>query len=137
MARKIKIPNEIKKRHERAALQRIKNTRTKRIYYLIVCEGAKTEPNYFEGLKRDLPQGVLTACQIEVEGTGYNTQSLIDEAIRLKVAFQKETGRAVDRLWVVFDRDSFTANDFNSAVTRCRTMQPSIGCAWSNEAFVR
>jgi hypothetical protein len=135
MARKIKIPNEIKKRHERATLQRQKNIRSKRVYYLIVCEGAKTEPNYFEGLKRDLPLGVLTACQIEIEGTGYNTQSLIDEAIRLKEAFQKETGRPIDRLWVVFDRDSFTANDFNSAVNRCYTTQPSIGCAWSNEAF--
>ncbi|SFD21421.1 RloB-like protein [Chitinophaga sp. CF118] len=63
MARKIKIPNERLKRFEREEQKRKKDVRSKRKYYLIVCEGAKTEPNYFEGLKDDLPKGVLTHCQ--------------------------------------------------------------------------
>lgn len=36
---------------------------------------------------------------------------------------------------MVFDRDSFSANNFNSAIRRCLNMQPIIGCAWSKEAF--
>jgi hypothetical protein len=135
MARKIKIPNEQLKRYAREERKRIKNIRSKRKYYLIVCEGEATEPNYFDGLKQDLPKGVLTAYQIDIEGAGRNTQSLIDEALRLKVAYEKETGRPIDNLWVVFDRDSFAANDFNNAINRCAHNNPVIGCAWSNEAF--
>lgn len=135
MARKIKIPNERLKRFAREEQKRKKNIRNKRKYYLIVCEGEATEPNYFEGLKQDLPKGVLTSYQIDVEGTGRNTQSLLNEAIRLKLEYEKNQNRTIDRLWIVFDRDSFSANNFNSAIQRCKDNQPEIGCAWSNEAF--
>ncbi len=135
MARKIKIPNERLKRFAREEQKRKKNIRNKRKYYLIVCEGEATEPNYFEGLKQDLPKGVLTSYQIDVEGTGMNTQSLLNEALRLKSEYEKNQGRIIDRLWVVFDRDSFSANNFNNAIQRCKENKPEIGCAWSNEAF--
>ncbi len=67
MARKIKIPNERIKRFASEEQKRKKNIRNKRKYYLIVCEDEATEPNYFEGLKQDLPQGVLISYQIDVE----------------------------------------------------------------------
>ena len=135
MARKIKIPNERLKRFAREEQKRKKNIRNKRKYYLIVCEGEATEPNYFEGLKQDLPKGVLTSYQIDIEGKGMNTQSLLNEALRLKSEYEKNQGRIIDRLWVVFDRDSFSANNFNNAIQRCIENKPEIGCAWSNEAF--
>ncbi|WP_166336979.1 RloB family protein [Sphingobacterium chungjuense] len=133
MARKIKIPNERLKRFAREEQKRKKDIRNKRKYYLIVCEGEATEPNYFEGLKEDLPKGVLTAYQIDIAGTGRNTQSLVDEALRLQTVYEKNTTRKIDRLWVVFDRDSFSAKDFNGAIQRCHNSD--VGCAWSNEAF--
>ncbi|GAA5221175.1 RloB family protein [Membranihabitans marinus] len=77
----------------------------------------------------------MTAYQIDVKGTGRNTQSLLNEALRLQNEYEKNFNRNIDRLWVVFDRDSFSANNFNSAVYRCKDHQPEIGCAWSNEAF--
>lgn len=135
MARKIKIPNERLKRYTKQDQKRKINVRNKRRYYLIVCEGERTEPNYFRSMKDDLPRGVLTYYQIDIEGTGYNTQSLIEEALRLKKRYELENGRPIDRLWVVFDRDSFSANDFNNAVLRCQNSKPEIGCGWSNEAF--
>jgi len=133
MARRITIPNERLNRFARQDQKRKKDTRNKRKYYLIVCEGEATEPNYFDGLKQDLPKGVLTAYQIDIEGTGRNTQSLVDEAIRLKNSYEKSTARPIDKLWVVFDKDSFTPEDFNGAIERCKNSD--IGCAWSNEAF--
>lgn len=133
MARKIKIPNENLKRFARTTQKRKKDIRNKRKYYLIVCEGEATEPNYFESLKQDLPKGVLTAYQIEIQGTGRNTQSLLDEALRLKNVYEKNSTRKIDKLWVVFDKDSFSAQDFNGAIQRCNSSE--IGCAWSNEAF--
>lgn len=135
MARKIKIPNEHLKRFAREDRKRKRDVRKKRRYYLIVCEGDKTEPNYFQGLKEDLPKGVLIYYQIDIEGTGRNTESLVDEALRLKKHYEQESNRPIDRLWVLFDRDSFSANDFNNAVLRCQNSKPEIGCAWSNEAF--
>lgn len=135
MARKIKIPNERLKRFAREEQKRRQDIRAKRMYYLIMCEGEATEPNYFEGLKQDLPKGVLTAYQIDIEGAGRNTQSLVTESLRLKEVYEKNTALSIDRLWVVFDRDSFSANDFNAAINRCAQNNPVIGCAWSNEAF--
>ena len=135
MARKVKIPNEHLKRFARKDQKPKKDFRNKRKYYLIVCEVEKTEPNYFLGLKEDLPKGVLTYYQIDIEGTGRNTQSLVDEALRLKKLYEHENNRPIDRLWLVFDRDSFPANDFNNAIMRCQNSTPKIGCAWSNEAF--
>lgn len=135
MARKIKIPNEHLKRFAREEQKRKRDVRKKRRYYLIVCEGEKTEPNYFQGLKQDLPKGVLNYYQIDIEGTGRNTESLVDEALRLKMLYETENNRPIDRLWVLFDRDSFSSNDFNNAVLRCQNSKPEIGCAWSNEAF--
>lgn len=133
MARNIKIPNERLKRFAREEQKRKKNIRIKRKYYLIVCEGEATVPNYFEGLKQDLPKGVLTFYQIDIEGTGRNTQSLLNEALRLKAEYEKNQSRIIDRLWVVFDRDNFSPEDFNAAIQRCGNSD--IGCAWSNEAF--
>lgn len=127
MARKIKIPNERLKRFAREEQKRKKNIRNKRKYYLIVCEGEATEPNYFEGLKQDSPKGVLTAYQIDIAGTGRNTQSLVDEALRLKGAYEKVPPREVDKRWVVFDKDSFSPQDFNTAIQRCGNID--IGCA--------
>ena len=135
MARRITIPEERLQRFSGKDSKRKVNIRSKRKYYLIVCEGTKTEPNYFESLKEDLPKGVLTAYQIDIEGTGRNTLSLVAEAKRIKESYQKQTGRPLDKLWVVFDKDSFTANDFNSAILQCENSNPKIGCAWSNEAF--
>lgn len=135
MARKAKIPNEIKKRFARESQKRERDVRSKRKYYLIVCEGEKTEPNYFESLKQDLPKGILTTYQIDIEGTGRNTQSLVDEALRIKSKYEDDYSRPIDKLWTVFDKDSFSAKDFNNAIFRCNNAVPEIGCAWSNEAF--
>jgi hypothetical protein len=63
----------------KAVLTRLQNTRKLR-RILIVCEGEKTEPNYF----RKFPANPEVYDGIDVYGTGYNTVSLINEAIRIK-----------------------------------------------------
>lgn len=115
MARKIKIPNHLQKSLARGITKRKIDIRTKRKYYLIVCEGEQTEPNYFESIKERLPKGVLTSCHIEIEGAGKNTESLLDETIRLMGKWHEETGRQIDKVWIVFDRDSFDQQPFKYA----------------------
>jgi hypothetical protein len=135
MARKVKIPNHIKKRHERTESKRLEDIKSKRRFYLIVCEGEKTEPNYFESLKNDLPKGVLNVCDVKIIGTGHNTVSLVKRAMSLRSKWQEQTNRTVDKLWIVFDKDSFSDQSFNSAIQTCIKNNPSVDCAWTNEAF--
>jgi len=129
MARIAKIDNSIKKRFARKEKSRSVNTREKRIYFLIVCEGEKTEPNYFKGLKKDLPIGSLVVTDMTIEGTGKNTESLVDFTTK----YIKRSNRSFDRVWAVFDRDSFTEQQFNNAIIKAEA--GDINCAWSNEAF--
>lgn len=135
MARKVKIPNHIKKRHERTESKRLEGVRFKRRFYLIICEGEKTEPNYFESLKNDLPKGVLDVCDFKIIGTGHNTVSLVRKAKTLRKNWKAETNRIIDKMWVVFDKDSFSEHSFNTAIQSCISNNPEIDCAWSNEAF--
>ncbi|OHD19758.1 MAG: hypothetical protein A2Y38_12070 [Spirochaetes bacterium GWB1_59_5] len=62
-----------------ASLSRLAGQRLVR-RILIVCEGEKTEPNYF----RSFSANPEVFEDIDIHGTGYNTGSLIREAIRLR-----------------------------------------------------
>lgn len=135
MARKQKVDNHLKKRLARKEQRRKIEFRPKRQYFLIVCEGAKTEPLYFEAFKADLPKGVLQNVLLEIEGEGKNTLSLIREVQRIRREREKTLGRIYDQAWAVFDRDSFKSQDFNNAIFKARDAEPEIYCAWSNEAF--
>ena len=65
---------------------------------------------------------------LEVVGTEYNTGSLVDEAVRLK----QEQKQSYNQCWCVFDRDSFEADDFNSAIRKAEAAGFQV--AYTNEA---
>lgn len=135
MANRIKIDNAILKRRARAEKKRKTEFKSKRKFYLIVCEGEKTEPNYFDSLKKSLPRGVLELTNIDIDGTGKNTLSIIDEAKKLKKKYEEKYHRKIDNVWAVFDKDSFPARNFNNAINKGKNSRPKINCAWTNEAF--
>lgn len=135
MANRIKIDNAILKRRARAEKKRKTEFKSKRKFYLIVCEGEKTEPNYFESLKESLPRGVLELTNIDIDGTGKNTLSIIDEAKKLKKKYEEKYLRKIDNVWTVFDKDSFPSTNFNNAINKGENSRPKINCAWTNEAF--
>lgn len=134
MARKIKIDNSLLKRFAREDQKRKVGGIPQREYYLIVCEGEKTEPNYFKSLKEKLPIGVVD--YIEIEGEGKNTLTLIEEANKIRERKEKSiNGRKFDHTWAVFDRDSFPETNFDNAINKGEQQKRKINCAWSNEAF--
>ncbi|TAE49877.1 MAG: RloB domain-containing protein [Bacteroidetes bacterium] len=133
MARKIKIDNAELKRRTRQETRRKVGGRTERKYHLIVCEGEKTEPNYFLAWKRKLPRGVVE--YIEIEGKGANTLSLVGQAERIRSRKEAARGRSFDFTWAVFDRDSFPSDHFDNAIHKCEQLKPPIRSIWSNEAF--
>jgi hypothetical protein len=85
-----------------------------------VCEGEKTEPNYFRIFR--VPKVV-----IDIQGLGENPSRLVKSAKELN------NQGDYDQVWCVFDRDSWTEEDFNNAVTNARIK--GFGVAYSNEAF--
>lgn len=70
MARKIKIDNAILKRRAYKSGKRKVGKIPPKEYILIVCEGTKTEPNYFEAIKKTFPKKLLETYDIDIEGTG-------------------------------------------------------------------
>ncbi|MBW1924385.1 MAG: RloB domain-containing protein [Deltaproteobacteria bacterium] len=67
---------------------------------LIVCEGKKTEPNYFNELKKAFR---LSNANIKVSGHGADPLSVVNFAIE---SFREEP--EFDRVYCVFDRDRHT-----------------------------
>lgn len=128
MARKTKIDNALLKRFARdeSKHQRKIDSKEKRVYFLIICEGSKTEPLYFKSFTKDLP---LYTLDIEAEGLGFDPMGVVDRAIERKISSVKK----YDRIWVVFDKDDFPTKAFNNAIKKAEANK--IGCAWSNEAF--
>ncbi|MDF5725464.1 MAG: RloB family protein [Rhizonema sp. PD37] len=94
----------------RRYLQRKVDTREVKQRFLIVCEGEKTEPNYFRSFR--VPKNVAV---INVQGLGENPSKLVKSAMKLK---EQDNS---DQVWCVFDRDSWTPEDFNNAIKNARS----------------
>jgi len=58
--------------------------------------------------------------------------SLVEDAERRSKESIKRN-MPYDRIWVVFDKDSFPASNFDNAINKAESND--FGCAWSNEAF--
>jgi hypothetical protein len=114
--------------------------------YLIVCEGERTEPLYFEWFKRKFDELKSSSVQvksteglvvksteivddIKTAGVGKNTITLVEHAIKLR----DKANPDYSDVWCVFDKDSFPESDFNNAITKAQAND--IGAAYSNEAF--
>ncbi|MEA5618735.1 RloB family protein [Cronbergia sp. UHCC 0137] len=97
-------------------------TRELRQVFLIVCEGEKTEPNYFRNFRVS-----TTVKEVDVRGFGYNPSKLVEKAKELK------TEDDYDQIWCVFDRDDWPKQDFNNAIANAE--RAGFKVAYSNEAF--
>ncbi len=97
---------------------RRENSRPVRDRILILCEGIKTEPKYFNGIKADIHlKNRLSALRIEILDTKINTgKELVKKAKELKEDAEQE-GNPYDKIWVVLDRDGYTKHPqaFNQA----------------------
>lgn len=102
--------------------------------YLIICEGGKTEPNYFRGIKQRIDMkyreyiDVFDRIEIDIDGTGRNTQDLVNYAIKKRSLSEIPYGHT----WVIFDKDEFTDEQFNNAIRQAIANDIKVG--WSNES---
>ena len=114
-----------KKDHRLSNLSRRQGVREVKQSFLIVCEGEKTEPDYFKAFR-------MTAATIKAVGQAMNTMTLVNKAISIREADQKRK-RVYDQCWVVFDKDDFPAKDFNQAIQLAE--KNGFRVAYSNQAF--
>lgn len=121
----------------------MKDRRDRRImvapeYHLIVTEGQKTEPLYFQGLKNDINQKYRGRISIEINGIGQgsNTLTLLERAQQL-VSAEPDKYKHV---WLVYDKDDFPKDDFDNTYFRCEALSKANGSVtyhalWSNECI--
>jgi hypothetical protein len=109
------------RRHHRRS-GRTANVREVRQSFLIVCEGEKTEPYYFRSFD-------VINTVVEVVGAGCDPYCVVEKALENK----KKVEEPYDQVWVVFDRDTFPPERFNTALALAK--HNDIQVAYSNEAF--
>ena len=101
------------------------NTKKPKQRFLIVCEGERTEPNYFRGFR--------VPADIEVDirrGAGMHTS-----VVRKAISIIEEIDDDYDQVWCVFDRDKngHNSRSFKEALQIARLR--GISVAYSNDAF--
>jgi hypothetical protein len=88
--------------------------------FLIVCEGQKTEPAYFDGFR-------IPSVKIEIVGLAKDPLALVERA------HHKRGRDKYDQVWVVFDRDDVPAERFNKALSLAKRYR--IKVAYANQSF--
>ena len=117
--------------NSRLKKERLSSRRLAPCNYLIVCEGKKTEPNYFNGLKEVINKKYgsridVLIPKIEIKGTGRNTNDLINYAKK----FVNHSNKMYGKVWVVFDKDDYKDEQFDNAINNCE-----YESCWSNPNF--
>jgi hypothetical protein len=108
-------------RHQtRSYMQRRVDSLPIRQRFLIVCEGEKTEPLYFERFR-------VPGLVVQVDPLGMDTVRVVQRAIDLRPLDD------YDQTWCVFDKDDFPERNFNDAIALAR--RNGIRVAYSNQSF--
>lgn len=106
--------------------------------FYIFCEGEKTEPNYFLAFKKSIEHSAIykDMVHIEVEGCGKDPSGVLKAAKK----YVKENNVTKGQVWCVYDKDDFTAENFDSVVREIKVLNKNNGdlqyfAAWSNQCI--
>ena len=103
-------------------------------FHLIITEGTKTEPNYFEGVKNNINQNYRDKIQLEIYGEGDNTLGLLEKAVQRI----KNSGIIYKHVWIVYDTDDFPAERINLTAEECCLFtndETAFHAIWSNQCI--
>ncbi|HBA37333.1 MAG TPA: hypothetical protein DCY94_01290, partial [Firmicutes bacterium] len=125
-------------RHREERKKRKENVEKQRSsYWLVVCEGEQTEPNYFTGAVAAINEGLEEKYRLKVKivGKGMNTISLVKsvEDLLNDIDEYKISTIPYGKIFVVFDKDSFSSETFDEAVAMCE--KNGYIPLWSNQAI--
>jgi len=108
-----------RKARSRKQLQRRAARRDPYDKILIVCEGEKTEPNYFKDARNCY---ALNTANIEVCGECGSDPSSILRYAKQRYREEKDAGDAFDRVYCVFDKD--THHHYDRALQEIAAQRP-------------
>ena len=96
----------------------------------LVCEGANTEPLYFEALHRSgVKRNLFQLVPLGGEGV---PSTLLAKALNIKKGRDRSNSFAEnDEIWIVFDRDEHPC--YFDTINRCRDAK--LNAAYSNPCF--
>ena len=102
--------------------KRLQGSKEPRKSILIVCEGSKTEPIYFNSLKRVLR---LAMVEVDIIGEGAAPITVVDRAIELReerrrLAKKSVTKAAYEVVYCVVDVEAPKAESLSRAMTKAR-----------------
>jgi hypothetical protein len=108
-------------------------------YYLIVCEGQKTEPQYFEAIKNLINAQYnhrieVKQVVIDIRGEATNTLFLLERAKQ----YIDELKGQVTRVWLVYDKDDFPPDRFDTTQYEAERLSDDeimFSVAWSNQCI--
>lgn len=103
-------------------------------YHLIICEGEKTEPNYFESISEKINSKYKGRISLEVKGKAKGTLQLLNEAIKEHEKSKKE----IKHVWIVYDKDDFSKDSFDNTFYKCQGLVHNgakYHALWSNECI--
>lgn len=82
-------------------------------HFWLFARGLILNQNYFNAFR-------LTSATVAI-GQGMGTLALVQKTINIKEqGRERQRGRTYNQNWVVFDKDDFSENDFNSAILSAR-----------------
>lgn len=86
---------------------------------LIVCEGKKTEPNYFNEIRQEAR---ISTVHIHVSHSQLGTQPL--QVVNSAVELFQEKKQAFEKVFAVFDRDDH--NTYTNAIARAKALDGQL-----------
>lgn len=122
-----------KKRREGRKKRKFEYKQPRANSYLIVTEGKRTEPLYFQGMQKLIQArigGTINVVElpvIDIHGEGCATGKLIEKTVEIV----NKSKTMYQNIWVVFDKDDF--DDFDQAIKDGAARGYKV--AWSNQAF--
>lgn len=106
--------------------------------YYIFCEGEKTEPNYFKSFKKSIEHNAIykDMVLIEIDGLGESPKGVLKTA----EDFVKDHNVKKGQIWCVFDKDDFTADNFDGTISKISELNKKSSsvkyfAAWSNQCI--
>lgn len=106
--------------------------------FYIFCEGTKTEPNYFQGIKKKIEKKAIykNSVFVDIQEVGEGTIKIIEQAEKYVKKHQLKDAE----VWIVYDKDDFTPDDFNKVAERAIALNNNdrnviYNVAWSNQCI--
>ncbi len=103
--------------------------------HLILCEGTKTEPNYFQEIKQRINNNYRERINIEIIPSGKGRLKLLEQAKKII----KNSLQDYQHIWLVYDKDDFNEDDFDNTVYKIddlnKESEIKYHALWSNQCI--